>query len=153
MLIAALTKQLEETKRERDGYIAFEREVRNASGVGDVKQMETRIEELKLEEGDALEELAEAEREKARLDRELEELEREEKELEEKEAECVSSYPNISISIDCLFIEDFGASITPKYSSNQPQLPSYVPFALPMKPTPRNLHVSPVLTYTTTRFA
>lgn len=87
VLIVALTKQLEETKRERDGYIAFEREVRNASGAGDVRQMEARIEELKAEEGDALEELAEAERERARLDRQVEELEREEKELEEKEAE------------------------------------------------------------------
>ncbi|KAG9119266.1 autophagy protein 6 [Ceratobasidium sp. 392] len=87
VLIAALTKQLEETKRERDGYIAFERDVRNSSGTGDVKAMEARIEDLKLEERSALDELTEAEREKARLDRELEELEREEKELEEKEAE------------------------------------------------------------------
>ncbi|KAG8747132.1 autophagy protein 6 [Ceratobasidium sp. 414] len=87
VLIAALTKQLEETKRERDGYIAFERDVRSASGTGDVKAMEAQIEELKLEEKAALDELAEAEREKTRLDRELEELEREEKELEEKEAE------------------------------------------------------------------
>ncbi|CAE6479825.1 unnamed protein product [Rhizoctonia solani] len=87
VMISTLTKQLEETKRERDGYIAFERDVRNNSGTGDLKEMETRIEELKLEEKDVLDELLDAEREKARLDRELEELEREEKELEEKEAE------------------------------------------------------------------
>ncbi|QRV94115.1 autophagy protein APG6 [Ceratobasidium sp. AG-Ba] len=87
VLIDALTKQLEETKRERDGYIAFERDIRSASGTGDIKGMEARIEELKREEQNALNELAEEEREKARLDRELEELEREEQELEEKEAE------------------------------------------------------------------
>ena len=152
VLIAALTKQLEETKRERDGYIAFEREVRNASGVGDVRQMEARIEELKVEEGDALEELADAEREKARLDRELEELEREEKELEEKEAECARSSCNLSFFINSFFITGFGAFTTPRCSSNLPQLPSYARSGPLMKPTPLNLHVSPVPTYTTTRF-
>jgi beclin 1 len=86
-VINALTKQLEETKRERDGYIAFERDVRNNTGTGDVKEMEARIEQLKLEEKSVLDELLDAEREKTRLDRELEELEQEEKELEEKEAE------------------------------------------------------------------
>ncbi|CUA74439.1 Beclin-1 [Rhizoctonia solani] len=87
VLISALTKQLEETKRERDGYIAFERDVRNNAGAGDIKEMEAHIEQLKLEEKSVLDELLDAESEKARLDRELEELEREEKELEEKEAE------------------------------------------------------------------
>ncbi|CAE6407092.1 unnamed protein product [Rhizoctonia solani] len=87
VVINALTKQLEETKRERDGYIAFERDVRNNTGTGDVKEMEARIEQLKLEEKSVLDELLDAEREKTRLDRELEELEQEEKELEEKEAE------------------------------------------------------------------
>lgn len=87
MLIAALTKQLEETKRERDGYIAFERDVRNTTSTGNLKEMEAHIEELKLEEKTVLAELLDAEREKTRLDRELAELEREEKELEEKEAE------------------------------------------------------------------
>ncbi|CAE6435349.1 unnamed protein product [Rhizoctonia solani] len=87
VLISALTKQLEETKRERDGYIAFERDVRNNTSGGDIRGMETRIEQLKFEEKSVLDELLDAEREKARLDRELEELEREEKELEEKEAE------------------------------------------------------------------
>ncbi|KAF8739603.1 Autophagy protein Apg6, partial [Rhizoctonia solani] len=87
VLISALTKQLEETKRERDGYIAFERDVRNNAGTGDIKEIEAHIEQLKLEEKTVLDELLDAEKEKARLDRELEELEREEKELEEKEAE------------------------------------------------------------------
>ncbi|KAJ1304408.1 hypothetical protein OPQ81_005556 [Rhizoctonia solani] len=87
VLISTLTKQLDETKRERDGYIAFERDVRNNTGTGDIKEMEARIEQLKLEEKLVLDELLDAEREKAQLDRELEELEREEKELEEKEAE------------------------------------------------------------------
>ncbi|EUC64400.1 autophagy protein Apg6, putative [Rhizoctonia solani AG-3 Rhs1AP] len=87
VLISALTKQLEETKRERDGYIAFERDVRNNTGAGDIKEMEAHIEQLKLEEKSVLDELLDAEREKAQLDRELEELGREEKELEEKEAE------------------------------------------------------------------
>lgn len=98
VLIDALTKQLEETKRERDGYIAFERDIRSASGTGDIKGMEARIEELKREEQNALNELAEEEREKARLDRELEELEREEKELEEKEAEYVAFHGFLIVS-------------------------------------------------------
>lgn len=153
VLIAALTKQLDETKRERDGYIAFEREVRNASGAGDVRQMEARIEELKVEEGDALEELAEAEQEKARLDRELEELEREEKELEEKEAEYAYSSCNFTISFNRSFTPGSGASITHTYSNNRQPPPSYAQSALPMRPTPLSLHVSLVPTCTTMRFA
>lgn len=91
ILLGTLTRQLEETKKERDGYIAFEKEVkkekdREGSGVNRL-EAEAKIERLKDEERLAIEQLKTAERERQQLEDELKTLEREEKALEEEEAE------------------------------------------------------------------
>lgn len=92
-LLGELSRQLEETKKTRDGYIAFEKEVRKekererdgpSKGEVDVK-----IEKLKEEERIAVEQLKAAEKEHAQLQEDLKALELEEKALEEEEAECV----------------------------------------------------------------
>ena len=95
ILLGTLTRQLEETKKERDGYIAFEKEVRkerereSAAGTAGKAEAEAKIERLKDEERLAVEQLKSAERERRQLEDELQALEREEKALEEEEAECV----------------------------------------------------------------
>lgn len=94
ILLGTLTRQLEETKKERDGYIAFEKEVkkekdREGSGVNRL-EAEAKIDRLKEEERLAIEQLKTAERERQQLEDELKGLEREEKALEEEEAEFVA---------------------------------------------------------------
>jgi beclin len=93
ILLTSLQRQLDETKKERDGYIAFEKEIRKErerEGQSMSKEeAETTIERLKVEERTATEQLKEAERERAQLDEELRALELEEKTLEEEEAEFV----------------------------------------------------------------
>ena len=90
-MLGELSRQLEETKKTRDGYIAFEKEVRKekererdgpSKGEVDVK-----IEKLKEEERFAIDQLKAAESERAQLEQELKALELEEKALEEEEAE------------------------------------------------------------------
>lgn len=92
-LLTSLKAQLDETKKERDGYIAFEKETRRererekeAPSKADV---ETKIEKLKEEERFAIEQLKAAEKERAQLEDELKALELDEKALEEEEAELV----------------------------------------------------------------
>ncbi|TDL25970.1 APG6-domain-containing protein [Rickenella mellea] len=89
ILLSTLTRQLEETRRERDGYIAFDKETKKEKDIDPsaLDEVESHIERLKEEERNAIEELREAQREKERLDEELKALELEEKELEEEEAE------------------------------------------------------------------
>ncbi|PCH43377.1 APG6-domain-containing protein [Wolfiporia cocos MD-104 SS10] len=91
ILLTNLTRQLEETKKERDGYIAFEKEVRKEKereGEGMSKEeAESKIEKLKEEERLAIEGLQAAERERQQLADELRALELEEKALAEEEAE------------------------------------------------------------------
>lgn len=90
-LLETLTKQLEETKKERDGYIAFEKEVRKEKErerEGPSKaEVDSKIEKLKDEERIAIEQLKAAEKERIQLEDELKALELEEKALEEEEAE------------------------------------------------------------------
>ncbi|KAJ7096364.1 APG6-domain-containing protein [Mycena epipterygia] len=90
ILLVSLQRQLDETKRERDGYIAFEKEVRKErerDGQGMSKEeAEKKIEKLKLDERLAIEQLKVAEQERVQLDDELHALEQEEKSLEEEEA-------------------------------------------------------------------
>ncbi|KAG2015708.1 beclin 1 protein [Coprinopsis cinerea AmutBmut pab1-1] len=91
ILLTSLRKQLEETKKERDGYIAFEKEVRKerereAQGMTRA-EAEKKIEKLRVEEALAIEQLKEAEREREMLDEELRMLELDEKALEAEEAE------------------------------------------------------------------
>ncbi|KAF8210188.1 beclin 1 protein [Mycena galopus ATCC 62051] len=90
ILLASLQRQLDETKRERDGYIAFEKEVRKErerDGQGMSKEeAEKKIEKLKLDERLAIEQLKVAEQERVQLDEELRALEEEEKALEQEEA-------------------------------------------------------------------
>lgn len=95
ILVDNLSRKLEETKKERDGYIAFEKEIKRERerekeakerGEG-VENDERIIEQLKIEEKEVLEELKAAEAECATLEEELAELEREEQALEEEEAE------------------------------------------------------------------
>ncbi|KIK67149.1 hypothetical protein GYMLUDRAFT_191653 [Collybiopsis luxurians FD-317 M1] len=90
VLLVSLQRQLDETKKERDGYIAFEKEVRKerereTQGISK-EEAEKKIEKLKLDEQLAIEQLKEAERERRQLDEELRVLEQEEKLLELEEA-------------------------------------------------------------------
>jgi beclin 1 len=91
ILLTSLQRQLDETKKERDGYIAFEKEVKKEKekdGQGmSREEAEKKIEKLKVEEKVATENLKEAEREREKFDKELKALEEEEKALEEEEAE------------------------------------------------------------------
>lgn len=95
ILLTTLTRQLEETKKERDGYIAFEKEVRKEKERerdGPSKgEVDMKIEKLKEEERFAIEQLKAAEKERTQLEEELKALEQEEKALEEEEAEYVAS--------------------------------------------------------------
>lgn len=94
-LLGELTRQLEETKKTRDGYIAFEKEVRKEKERerdGPSKgEVDSKIEKLKEEEHIAVEQLKAAEKENAELQEELRALELEEKTLEEEETEYASS--------------------------------------------------------------
>lgn len=96
VLLTNLQRQLDETKKERDGYIAFEKEVRKerereSQGLSK-EEAEKKIEKLKSEETLAIEQLKEAERERAQLDYELRQLELSESALEQEESEWVSIY-------------------------------------------------------------
>lgn len=91
ILLTNLRKQLEETKKERDGYIAFEKEVRKerereAQGMTK-EEAGKKIEKLRQEEQMTIEQLREAEREREQLDEELRLLELDEKALEAEESE------------------------------------------------------------------
>lgn len=93
LLLTSLTRQLDETKKERDGYIAFEKEVRKEKerekdGLTP-QEAEKRIAKLTQEEKAAITQLMEAEKEREQLEAELKALELEEKTLEEEEAESV----------------------------------------------------------------
>ncbi|KAF8160746.1 beclin 1 protein [Crassisporium funariophilum] len=96
ILLTNLQRQLDETKKERDGYIAFEKEVRKERErelQGLTKEdAEKKIERLKQEEVFAIEQLKEAEREREQLDLELQQLELDEKGLESEEAEFWRKY-------------------------------------------------------------
>jgi beclin 1 len=92
VLLNSLTRKLEETKRERDGYVAFEREIRKeqerekAAGKSET-ELDEEIARLELKEAEAVKELKEAEAERIRLEQELEALYAEERKLEEEEEE------------------------------------------------------------------
>ena len=94
-LLATLTRQLDETKKERDGYIAFEKEIRKErerEGQGPPKaETDKKIEKLKAEERSLIEQLKEAEHERGMLDEELRLLELDEMALELEEAESAST--------------------------------------------------------------
>ena len=97
LLLASLTRQLDETKKERDGYIAFEREVRKEKerekdGLTP-QEAEKVIARLVQDEKLAIAQLREAEKEREQLEAELKSLELEEKALEEEEAEFVALSP------------------------------------------------------------
>lgn len=89
ILLTNLSRQLEETKRERDGYIAFEKEMKKERerNDGSAVEMEERIANLKDEERASAERLKSAQDEKAALEEELKALKLEEEELDEDEAE------------------------------------------------------------------
>ncbi|KAF9501941.1 APG6-domain-containing protein [Pleurotus eryngii] len=91
IILASLQRQLDETKKERDGYIAFEKEVRrerdrDVQGLSK-EEMEKKIDKLGEEERAAVEQLKAAERDKDRLEEEMRALEAEEMALEAEEAE------------------------------------------------------------------
>ncbi|KAF8513161.1 APG6-domain-containing protein [Hysterangium stoloniferum] len=91
LLIATLNKQLEETKKERDGYLAFEKEIKKErereKHAASPEATERKIQRLKEDERNAIHELKAAESEREKLSEEIRALEREERELEEEEAE------------------------------------------------------------------
>jgi beclin len=91
ILLSTLTRQLDEIKKERDGYIAFEKEAkkekeREKEGLMP-QEAQRKIARLKEDEQSAIEQLREAEREREQLAEELRSLELEEKALEEEEEE------------------------------------------------------------------
>ncbi|KAF9010583.1 autophagy protein Apg6-domain-containing protein [Cyathus striatus] len=90
-LRAKMEKELSEIKKERDGYIAFEKEIRKErerENQGMTKEeMQKKIEKLTQEEQLVIEQLKEAERERDQLDEELRLLELDEKTLEAEEVE------------------------------------------------------------------
>lgn len=97
ILLTSLTRQLEETKKEYEGYVAFEREAkkekeREKDGLNP-QEAQRKIARLKEDERIAIEQVREAEREREQLAEELRSLELEEKALEEEEEECVSYSP------------------------------------------------------------
>jgi len=91
LLQTMLSRQLEETTKERDGYIAFEKQIKKErEREGDklaLADAEKVIESLKREEEAALRALLDADRERSELEAEMAQLEVEEKILEEEEAE------------------------------------------------------------------
>lgn len=96
VLLSNLTRQLEETKKERDGYIAFEKEAkkekeREKEGLTP-QEAERKIARLKEDKRIAIEQLREAEREREQLAEESRSLEIEEKTLEGEEEEFWRSY-------------------------------------------------------------
>ncbi|KAF9478809.1 beclin 1 protein [Pholiota conissans] len=96
ILLTTLQRKLDETKKERDGYIAFEKEVRKerereSQGLFR-EEAEKKIEKLKQEEALAIEQLKEAEREREQLDFELQQLEHNERTLEQEELDFWRSY-------------------------------------------------------------
>ena len=90
-LLSTLQRQLDETKKERDGYLAYEKELRREKereNQGSSKEdAEKKIEKLKLDERQVVEQLKEAEREREQLEEDLKQLELDEKALEAEEAE------------------------------------------------------------------
>ncbi|KAF8478803.1 autophagy protein Apg6-domain-containing protein [Gautieria morchelliformis] len=88
-------KQLEETKKERDRYIAFEKDIRKEKererNASSLDAIERKILRLKEDERTAVEELKTAESELERLNGNIQALERDESELRE-EAESVFLY-------------------------------------------------------------
>lgn len=88
-LVKSLSEQLKDTMRERDGYLAFEKELKKEKQREEepVEEIERRIERLKEEEKLAIEDLREAQEEKEQVDEELRVLELEEKEMDEEENE------------------------------------------------------------------
>lgn len=96
ILLSSLQRQLDETKKERDGYIAFEKEVRKERERESLdlsrQDAEKKIERLKSDERAAIDQLRLADIEREQLDEELKLLEAEEKALEEEEAEFWRSH-------------------------------------------------------------
>ncbi|KAL0956323.1 hypothetical protein HGRIS_002475 [Hohenbuehelia grisea] len=96
ILLTSLQRQLDETKKERDGYIAFEKEIRkererDAQGLTR-DEMAKKIDRLKEDERVAIEQLKTAERQRELLDEELKALELEQVALEAEEADFWRSY-------------------------------------------------------------
>jgi beclin 1 len=115
ILLSALTKQLDETKKERDGYAAFEREAkkekeREKEGLTP-QEAQRKVARLKEEERSAIEQLREAEREREQLAEELRSLELEERALEEEEEEYVFMFLSLAFPPSTRFYHhtDFGA--------------------------------------------
>jgi beclin len=98
ILRSTLQRQLDEVKKERDGYLAFEKEARkerDRQAQGLSKEIaESKITQLEAKEADAIDQLKAAERERAGLEEELRHLEEEDASLEEEEIEFV----NLSIT-------------------------------------------------------
>jgi beclin 1 len=99
VLAALMDRQLADAKRERERYLAYERDLAGAlsstagkgKGNADVERgrMEKEIRRLEAEEAQAIEDLKAAERERVKLDEELAALELEESALAAEEEQCV----------------------------------------------------------------
>ncbi|KAG9012776.1 autophagy protein 6 [Tulasnella sp. JGI-2019a] len=126
VLLESLHRQLEETKKERDGYIAFDREVKrqkeasNSEVSNDEKEAVRKIEQLRLSEIEAIKKLRLAEEEESTLNEELAQLEREEQALEEEEAEFWTAYSDALLTSTKL--RDQLTSMEHAYAANSLEL-------------------------------
>ncbi|KAG6885914.1 hypothetical protein C0993_007932 [Termitomyces sp. T159_Od127] len=104
ILLHNLQRQLDETKRERDGYIAYEKEARKEREKEEQgpskEEIEKRIEKLKREEHMAIEQLKEAERERQQLDEELRQLHLDQMALEIEEAEFWRAHNDHMLTVE-----------------------------------------------------
>ncbi|KZT52864.1 autophagy protein 6 [Calocera cornea HHB12733] len=103
-LMDGLNKQLEEARRERDGYIVFEKEAKRelVAGKGAVAQELALLDTLRADERAAVGELRAAEGELARLESDWAALEEEERALAADEAEFWAQHASTQIAASSL---------------------------------------------------
>jgi beclin len=97
ILLSVMETQLDELRRERDAYLAFEDEVRRSNVQDTDEATQEEIDELAEQSKKAQQELADAQRESDLMDLELEKLDEEEKRLEEEEKQFWQAYSALSL--------------------------------------------------------
>jgi beclin 1 len=97
VLLSVMEAQLDEVRRERDAYMAFETELEKGEQEQEGREeISAEIEKLTLQAEETKAELEAAKREEAAVDAELRALDEEEKKLEEEEKTFWQSYTSLS---------------------------------------------------------
>ncbi|KAI9478225.1 MAG: autophagy protein Apg6-domain-containing protein [Benjaminiella poitrasii] len=100
ILLETLERQMSDVSRERDCYIEFLKKVKDSRVTKEEEEeLEKQVDELKLAEQEASEELRKLEEEEEKLDKELEALENEMKELDRQEEEFWETTNEYQISL------------------------------------------------------